>query len=650
MNRPLELKQKLLQWKWLHLLVIGFMAALLLWQIAELTWNKELQNLENQANNELLLHVTALRGKLQKYDYLAELLTTKEDLSLYLRPRIDQDKLQELNLTLDTYRVIADVSDIYLMNARGTTVAASNWWRPDSFVNQNFAFRPYFQMAMQGQQGRFYGLGTSSGERGYYFSFPVYYEGEVQGALVVKIEIHAIEEPWRDPSGELLITDPDGVIFISSRPEWRLATLERLSRDDLQRISESLRYAGRVLRPLPILEQESVSPRAQRLKVRMSDDLPKDYLKLSQAMPEAGWQAHIIKQLDPVRKQVLQITLLAGFALVLLAFTAFYLLQRRRVQHERESWKEEAHQALQQAHDELESRVAERTADLSSSNQRLLEEIQQHQQTETALRSTQKELIQTAKLAVLGQLSASINHELNQPLAALRSYAENARTFLARNRPETADSNLEQILELTERMAEISAQLKMFSRKSGEQRVPVSVQAACDYALRLYRNQLEQQGIEVEMDFPDQEVFVLADMVRLEQLLVNLLSNALHALKGSELKKVRFCASYQKENRQDWVKIQLWDTGSGLNPDQLEEIFDPFVTTKEPGQGLGLGLSISNRIAQDLNGKLVAGNHLHFRELREPLQATAVTGAVFTLYLPASYPDTSSDHPGEVNV
>ncbi|WP_404414811.1 ATP-binding protein [Marinospirillum sp.] len=645
-----RLKQKFLQWKWLHLLVIGLLAVLLLWQTALLTWSKELKNLEEQATNELLLHVTALRGKLQKYDYLAELLTTKEDLSLYLKPDTDQDKLQQLNLTLDTYRAIADVSDIYLMNAQGTTLAASNWWRVDSFVNQNFSFRPYFQEAMQGEQGRFYGLGTSSGARGYYFSFPVHYQDEVQGVLVVKIEIHAIEEPWRDPSGELLVTDPDGVIFISSRPEWRLSTLERLSTAELERINESLRYAGRILKPLPVQEKEPVSAEAQRLSIRMSDDLPKDYLMLSQEMPEAGWQAHIIKRLDPVRKQVLQITLLTGFALVILAFTAFYLLQRRRVLQKQEAWKEEAHRALQEAHDELENRVAARTADLSSSNRRLLEEIQQRQQTETALRSTQRELVQTAKLAVLGQLSASINHELNQPLAALRSYAENARTFLARNRPETADSNLEQILELTERMAEISAQLKMFSRKSGEQLVPVSVQAACDYALRLYRNQLEQQQVEIEMDFPDQEVFVLADMVRLEQLLVNLLSNALHAIKVSDRKKIRLGVTYQKETGQDWVKIQVWDTGPGIAPDQFEEIFDPFVTSKEPGQGLGLGLSISNRIAQDLNGKLIAGNHLHFRELHEPAETAPVSGAVFSLYLPASYPETPQDNPGETHV
>lgn len=625
--------------KWLPSTLFTLIATLVLWQSAQLTWDRELERLENQATNELLLHVTSLRGKLEKHEYLAQLLNAKEDLSQFLRPDADPDELQQLNILLDRYRVIAEVSDIYLMNHDGRTVAASNWWRPDSFINQNFAFRPYFQMAMQGEPGRFFGLGTTSGARGYYYSWPIHFKNEVLGVLVVKIEIHAIEQPWRDPAGELLVTDPDGVIFISSRPEWRLSTITELPAETLLKINDSLRYAGRILRPLAVIERHPLNDRAETLTLRMNNNQTRDYLLLSQEMPEAGWQVHMMKELNTVRHQAMIVALLSGSALVLLTLLGLYLYQRRRSMKEREEWQEEAHRALQQAHDELENRVATRTADLSASNQRLLEEIQQHQQTESALRNTQKELVQTAKLAVLGQLSASINHELNQPLAALRSYAENARTFLSRNQPQTADSNLEQILQLTERMAEISAQLKMFSRKSGEQLVPVSVQAAFDYALKLYWNQFQQQGIEVIRDFPEQEVFVLADMVRLEQVLVNLLSNALHALKNAPLRQIHLSAEYQADASSHRVRIQVRDTGCGIPPDQLEEIFDPFFTNKEPGQGLGLGLSISNRIVQDLNGQLTAGNH----------QQGNCSGAVFTLYLPACYPEQPSNS-GETHV
>ncbi len=623
--------------------LVGFICvvAFVFWQSAQWTWKQELERLEQQTQNELQLHMTALRGKLEKHEYLAQLLTTKEDLSLYLRPDTSSDDLQQLNLTLDSYRVISGVSDIYLMDADGWTVSASNWWRPDSFIGQNFSFRPYFQMAMAGEKGRFFGLGTTSGARGYYFSYPVYIADQVVGTLVVKIEIHAIEEPWRDPRGELLVTDADGVVFISSRPEWRLSTLTALSETELDAISDSLRYAGRVLRPLPITERQQLTPQAQRLTIRMRNEQTQEYLMLSQSMPEADWDVHMIKNLDQVRVQAIQVSLLAAAGVILLGLIWLYFHQRRRGQAEKVAWQAEAHRALQQAHDELESRVAARTADLSASNQRLLQEIQQHEQTESALRKTQRELIQTAKLAVLGQLSASINHELNQPLAALRSYAENARTFIARNKPETADSNLEQILQLTERMAEISAQLKMFSRKSGEQLVPVSVQAAAEYAMRLYAGPLAQQNVRVLLDFPEEEVFVLADMVRLEQVLVNLLSNALHALKSTPQPCLRIHAYYEHQPEKDWVVIQVWDTGPGIPSHQLDEIFDPFFTSKEPGQGLGLGLSISSRIATELNGELRAANHSGFildAKMTPP-------GAVFSLYLPASYPDKCESGP-----
>lgn len=630
-------------WKRFRIIGLILLGLASLWQVAHFTWNNEVQQLKEQADHELRLHISTLQGKLDKYEYLAELLATKEDLVPFLREQASSEDYHELNLTLDIYRMISGVSDIYLMDAKGDTLAASNWWRHDRFIGQNFSFRPYFQMAMQGKRGHFYGLGTSSGERGYYFSYPVFFERQVLGTLVVKIEIHTIEEPWLDSSSEVLVTDPDGVIFISSRPEWRLLTLTALSSDKLQRISDSLRYIRHELHPLPITSRKNLHTNAQRLKIQLPDQQTQSYLKVSRSMPGVEWDIHKIKKLDPAVKQTLQVTLLAGFAWVLLALVVFHWVQRSRNQHEQQALKEQTHRALQQAHDELENRVATRTAALSSSNQHLLEEIHQHQQTEAALRSTQKELIQTAKLAMLGQLSASLNHELSQPLTALRSYAENARIFLARNKSAQVDSNLEQILELTERMAEISSQLKAFSRKSGEQLLPVSVQAACDYALRLYYNPIQQENIHIDTTELDKDSYVLADQVRLEQVVVNLLSNALHALKPCQTKSIRLSTHRVREKvteeeeaaARELVCLQIWDSGPGIAPEQLEEIFDPFVTYKEAGQGMGLGLSISSRIAEELNGRLEAANHNHFREISHQDSTSHISGAVFSLYLPA---------------
>lgn len=609
----------------LLLLLLALLLALSLWPITQSVWNKELQQLQEQTHNELLLHVTGLRGKLAQYEYLAQLLTEQEDLRPLLLAPNAADDWQQLNQRLDRFRAISEASDIYLMDAQGWTLAASNWWRPDSFIGQNFAFRPYFQQAMQGQQGRFFGLGTTSGARGYYFSYPVFDADTPIGVLVVKIEIHAIEEPWRDPLGELLVTDEDGVIFISSRPEWRLLTLQPLEQQRRQHIQHSLQYAGRQLRPLAIEYLAEFDEQSRRVRLSLSREEERDYLMMRYALPELDWTVHIIKDLTPLYRRVLLSGLLTGLIFLALILLALFIDQRRHAQQEKRLWQQQAHRQLQKAHSQLEQRVHERTADLSASNQRLLQEIQRHQKTEAQLRSAQKELIQAAKLALLGEMAASINHEINQPLSALRSYSQNAVTLIERGQLETAQDNLAIILELTDRMAEISAQLRVFSRQSEQKLSCVSLQAACRYALRLYATPLAQGKIHLEQDLPEAELLAWADMVSVEQILVNLISNALHAVQDQPQPWIKISA--RAANRQQ-VVLQVWDQGGGIDPAHLDDLFTPFYTRKE--SGLGLGLSISSRLAQALQGQLSAANHWH-GQLSGQGQPS---GAVFTLTLP----------------
>lgn len=254
-----------------------------------------------------------------------------------------------------------------------------------------------------------------------------------------------------------------------------------------------------------------------------------------------------------------------------------------------------------------------------ASNQRLSDEIEERRRAEANLRQTQDELIQAAKLAVLGQLAAGINHELNQPLAAIRAYGENARRFLALSRYDQADANLEQIVELTERMADISAQLRQFSRKSSERQETISVQACIDYALRLFQSRLREGNINIILDWPDETLWVKGDLVRLEQVLVNLIGNALQAMKTSPSPQLTLGAHIHQQQ----VIISVSDNGPGIPEEHLGHIFEPFFTTKAPGSGLGLGLSISSRIMDDLGGKLQVVNQ------REG-------GARFTITLPHS--------------
>lgn len=276
-----------------------------------------------------------------------------------------------------------------------------------------------------------------------------------------------------------------------------------------------------------------------------------------------------------------------------------------------------AEEALRRAHDQMEERVKVRTADLVEANRRLQEEIQERKRAEEVLRQAQDELVQAAKLAAIGQMSAGITHELNQPLAAIRSYADNARVLLERQRRADAVSNLGAIVELTDRMAEITGHLKAFARRTSGEPVPVSLGDVVDYALGLIASHTRMDLFQTHREAPEGDVRVLGDPIRLEQVILNLLQNALDAMAHSERRELFI--GYARNSGKGILTIR--DTGSGIAEDQLAHIFDPFFTTKEVGEGLGLGLSISYGIVRDYGGALRAANHPE-------------GGSIFTVELP----------------
>ncbi|HEX5515772.1 MAG TPA: ATP-binding protein, partial [Gammaproteobacteria bacterium] len=248
----------------------------------------------------------------------------------------------------------------------------------------------------------------------------------------------------------------------------------------------------------------------------------------------------------------------------------------------------------------LELKVAERTADLTRSNVRLEREVSEHRRTERELREAQAELVQAAKLAALGKVAAGVAHELNQPLAAIRSYAHNAGLLLNAERIEEAKGNLAKISDLTARMAGISNHLKRFARRPAVQLGPVEFTPVVERALALFELRLEHEPVEVVLDLPA-GLRVEAEEIRLEQVLVNLISNALDAMKDQEARRLRIWAA---ADVQEWVEIRVADSGVGIPEEQVPLIFDPFYTSKRVGAGLGLGLSISYNIVKDFGGSL----------------------------------------------
>jgi len=609
------------------LLLLGLVVCI--WQAARIAHEQALANLRDDAHNELRLSAANLKGYLLRYDYLPQMLASRESVQRFLATPETQNPMP-LNLQLDRFRFTAGVSDVYLLDRDGTTVAASNWHRSNTFIGQSYAFRPYYKDAIAGGEGRFYGLGTQSLARGYYFSAPVWLDhtspdARPEGVVVVKILLGEVEKGWSAQSAEFLVTDRDNIIFMASRKALRMNALQPLSHAKRQTLKDTRRYAQEPLKASGIRVERTYRDNVRLVNFARGPLAEGRYLNLTRPLPEFGWNMHILKPLDPVIQAQWLAALLAGGLYGVVALAGGIGWQRLRLRREREAFAERERRTLARVRDELEDSVARRTRDLTASNQQLSAEIDERRRAETNLRQTQDELIQAAKLAVLGQLAAGINHELNQPLAAIRAYSENARRFIELSRLEQADTNLEQIIELTHRMADISAQLRQFSRKSSERHECITVQSCVEYALRLFQSRLHDGQIHLVKHLPEASMWVTGDLVRLEQVIVNLISNALQAVQLTAAPTLSITLGAQHGH----ACLRVADNGPGITEAHLPQVFEPFFTTKAPGAGLGLGLSISTRIMEDLGGRLSAANRPE-------------GGAEFTLTLPLSPPPAAA--------
>lgn len=631
MNRPSRSITTRWRLLWPAAIVLGLIFCM--WQAAQFAREQALSSLQEDAENELRLSAANLNGYLLRYDYLPQMLATREGIQRFLGSPESQDAMP-LNLLLDRFRFTAGVSDVYLLDRDANTLAASNWHRPNTFIGHNYAFRSYYTEAIAGRQGRFYGLGTQSLERGYFFSAPVWLDdtspdARPDGVIVIKVLLDDVEAGWAEQDAELFVTDSDNIIFMASQPELRMNALYPLTDAQREELRETRRYAMEPLTYSGIELATSYGPGSYSVSFTQGPLSDVRYLSLTRPIPEFGWQMHILKPLTPVVRAQWVAAMMAGGLYGIIALAGGVGWQRLRLHREREAFAERERQTLARVRDELEVSVEHRTRDLVASNQRLSSEIEERRRAESNLRQTQDELIQAAKLAVLGQLAAGINHELNQPLAAIRAYAENARHFIELARVERADANLAQIVELTQRMADISAQLRQFSRKSSERQETISVQVCIEYALRLFHSRLRDGSVQVVQHWPDETLWVDGDLVRLEQVLVNLIGNALQAMKETPSPILTLSAAATEQQ----VSISVTDNGPGIAKQHLEQIFEPFFTTKAPGSGLGLGLSISSRIMDDLGGKL-------------QVSCPAKGGASFTVTLPRSKtPNTSTSFP-----
>jgi two-component system C4-dicarboxylate transport sensor histidine kinase DctB len=543
-----------------------------------------LDQLAQRGESDLTLAADRLTGQLQLYQQLS-VLTAEHPLVQAVLAGSDPAIVGDLLLrNADKTAAL----DLLLVNSDGQVVASANGTEPDDLSKT-----PYVLRAQQGALGEAHGINQKTGLRAYYFAAPVFAPtGNVRGALVVIADVGRVEAEWRGARPAVFFTDDSGQIFISNRSEILFQVIRLGSKSDPFEA--------------PVLSFEQTRLAAHVLwRQSWSPYVPDRALHLAKELPAIGMTAETMLDVQPARNLAwLQAAVVAA---VCLAFGAFLFLaaERRR--------------ALSIANMRLETRVAERTAALSQTNQALRHEIAERTAAESALKRAQADLVQAGKLSALGQMSAGISHELNQPLMAIQQYADNGAAFLDRGKPDVAAENLSRISAMATRMARIIKNLRAFARQESEPVARVELTGVIDQALELSAPRLRQDGVKLEWVAPDDPVHVMGGEVRLGQVLVNLISNAIDAMAGRADKRIGIAL------RRDGARvcIEVSDTGPGIR--EPERIFDPFYSTKEVGvdDGMGLGLSISYGLVQSFGGAIRGRNRPE-------------GGAIFTVELTAA--------------
>ncbi|WP_433459238.1 sensor histidine kinase [Pseudochelatococcus sp.] len=550
------------------------------------------------AETVLRLTVNALDADLARYEVVPDLIADLDLIRQLIENPGDMSLRDQTNRWLERQNEVVQSSDIYLILSDGETIAASNYRKERSFIGENFSYRPYWIDAMNGVPARFYGVGTTSGVRGYYFSAPVRDRaGRIGGVVAVKADVDRIEAAWQGDEHKVLVSDSEGVIFLSTERDWLYHSLNPLTPDRMRHTAESRRYAGTSLDELQLrrLDQHGVS--VLRMPGPGGENDMRDYIAAEHEMGDAGWTVHVLLDSAGLKAGARLAVASVMLLLIVTLIGALFVLQRRARIAER--------LAMQQFHtDELERRVAERTVDLARVNALLEEEVVERRITEAQLRAAQASLVQAGKLAALGQMSAALSHEINQPLAAARNYADSAAILIERGEYARARGNIAQILTLVDRMAAIGKHLRQAARDPGDQVGAVDLNALLHETPMIVGPRLMRSGATLEVDVPADLPPLRGEPTRLQQVLINLISNAADAVEGVGDRRITLTA----QNEGGDVAIRVRDRGPGVPDAIADRIFDPFFTTKGLGAGLGLGLSITSNIIRDFRGEISCRN------------------------------------------
>ena len=590
------------------LLAVGSLV-LLTWASYAWVKQRQLDELHRTLDSRAELYAASIGGALNKYEFLP-LAVAQSDAVAQLLEQPSADKVTQINAYLVDMNRRAGAFAVYVLDDKGTTLASSNWQDRSSYVGVNYGFRPYFKNAIAGGIGRFYGIGFSTFEAGYFISQPVQRDGRILGIVAAKVNLDWIEQSWRTPGAgeQIWVKDANGVIILATTPAFKFKTLAPLSPAAKNDISAQRQFLQENLPILPhkVLRQFADGASVMTLERQQSGDTPAlsgsadkaDYLAVNRALGPLQWQITVLAELDQVNEAARNAAMAAALGWALLLLALMYARQRRR----RIADKLNAQQTLARAYEQLEIKVEQRTADLVHANGRLQAEVAERERAEQTLRYAQAELVQSGKLAAIGQMAAGVTHELNQPLAALQTFSDNAKVFLARGRIDDALDNLSTISDLVKRLGYVTSQLKGFARRSDDARKPVSVRQAFAQTMLQIRTRKHSQRLTLHESWLEDDIIVLCNAIGLEQVFTNLITNAMDAVPESEPVQIWF----QVRREGSLAVLHITDNGPGIPLASLDKIFDPFYTTKE--HGLGLGLSISAGILRAAGSALAVRN------------------------------------------
>ena len=538
--------------------LLAVVAMVTVWFTNSLLTDRFTETTRNRAELRLALYSGNLLSELRRNAIVPQLLSRDPTLI----GALNAAEYSQSSQRLISYVEEIGAASLMLLDMDGRTVAATDRNR----LGETHRQAPYFVDAIRANTTVFTTQRREAGSYSFSYSRRLESQGSTVGVIVVEVDLAKFERAWAGISDAVLVTNSEGTIILATEPRWRgLTEGEALERQPAESAIE---------RAIQVTSDWTASQADAYLQGEA-------VMRMESRIPFRGWRMASFTTYASVRERVNGVLALEITGFAILAALLFYALSRRT--------------ALRMALFQRES------VELRALNSRLQREIAEREKVQKTLAVAEQTLAQSSKLAALGEMSAAVSHELNQPLAAMKTYLAGAKLLLRRNRPEEALSAFDRIDDLIERMGAITRQLKSYARKGAAEFQPVDMGEALASALSMMEPQLKARKIRITRILPDHPVRIMGDRVRVEQVMVNLLRNALDATQGVQTPQIELLLASGET-----ATLTVRDNGHGI--DDLDALFEPFYTTKQPGDGVGLGLAISSGIVNDLGGRLTARN------------------------------------------